>query len=106
MPTDAEFSALMGNCTTKWITINGVSGQLVTGKGAYADRSIFLPAAGGGLDSSLCSPGSLGYFWSSTPNSGNSYYAWYLYFYSSYFIRRNNFRYYGQSVRPVRGFAE
>ncbi|MBR1589388.1 MAG: hypothetical protein IJ658_13830, partial [Kiritimatiellae bacterium] len=30
MPTDAEFSALLGNCTTEWITTNGVSGRLVT----------------------------------------------------------------------------
>ncbi len=106
MPTDAEFSALMGNCTTKWITINGVSGQLVTGKGAYADRSIFLPAAGGGLASSLSSPGSYGIYWSSTPNSGSSGYAWRLGFYSSSFSRRNDDRYFGRSVRPVRGFAE
>ena len=44
MPTDAEFAALLDNCTTEWITTNGVSGRLVTGKGAYADKSIFLPA--------------------------------------------------------------
>ena len=48
MPTDAEFSALIENCTTTWIATNGVSGRLVTGKGAYADKSIFLPAAGFG----------------------------------------------------------
>ena len=33
MPTDAEFSALISNCTTTWITTNGVSGRLVTGTG-------------------------------------------------------------------------
>ena len=107
MPTDVEFYALISNCTTTWITTNGVSGLLVTGKGAYASRSIFLPAAGNGSGSYLDYPGSFGYYWSSTPNSGNSNSAWFLYFDSSNFFRGNyNYRYYGQSVRPVRGFAQ
>ncbi len=106
MPTSEEIQALVDNCTTTWITTNGVSGRLVTGKGNYANRSIFLPAAGFGDGSSLYYPGSIGYCWSSTPYSDNSGYAWYLYFYSSYFGRYYNTRYDGQSVRPVRGFAE
>ena len=106
MPTDAEFSALIDNCTTKWITTNGVSGRLVTGKGAYADRSIFLPAAGYGSGSYLSRPGSGGLYWSSTPDSDYPYRAWYLYFGSGSFRRYGNGRYDGQSVRPVRGFAE
>ena len=108
MPTDAEFSALIDNCTSTWITTNGVSGRLVTGKGEYANRSIFLPAAGFGYGSSLYGPGSYGYYWSSTPDSGNfnSYYAWYLHFNSGSFRRDSNDRHGGRSVRPVRGFAE
>ena len=106
MPTDAEFAALIENCTTTWITTNGVSGQLVTGKDAYADRSIFLPAAGDGYDSGLRYPGSYGSYWSSTPGSDNSNYAWDLHFYSGYFGGGRYGRYTGQSVRPVRGFAE
>ncbi len=78
MPTDAEFSALINNCTTKWITTNGVPGRLVTGKGAYANRSIFLPAAGRGLDSRLFYIGSDGYYWSSSPDSDDSDLAWSL----------------------------
>ena len=106
MPTDAEFSALISNCTTTWITTNGVSGRLVTGKGNYANRSIFLPASGNGDDSYLYYTGSYGYYWSSTPNSDYSYDAWWLDFGSGYFDRGSSDRYYGQSVRPVRGFAE
>ena len=106
MPTSDEIQALVNNCTTTWITTNGVSGRLVTGKGAYANRSIFLPAAGNGNDSSLYNPGTNGYYRSSTPFSGNSGYAWGLYFDSGYFYRGNGGRYGGQSVRPVRGFAE
>jgi len=106
MPTDAEFSALISNCTTTWITTNGVSGQLVTGKGNYANRSIFLPAAGVGLDSQLNDLGWLGRYWSSTPYSDLSDYAWNLRIHPSIFDRPDTLRFYGQSVRPVRGFAE
>ena len=101
-PTDAEFSALISNCTTTWTTRNGVYGRLVTGKGDYASKSIFLPAAGSGDDSYLYFPGSDGGYWSSTPDSDYSYHAWCLYFYSSIFYRNYNYRYDGQSVRPVR----
>ena len=106
MPTDAEISALINNCTTTWITTNGVSGRLVTGTGAYANRSIFLPAASYGNDSYLNGrPGSYGYYWSSTPSSDFSFSAWFLCFASSGFDRFYDYRCYGQSVRPVRGFA-
>ena len=104
MPTDAEFSALIKNCTTTWTTRNGVSGRLVTGKGAYADRCIFLPAAGGGWFSSHNSSGSYGDYWSSTPNSDDSDVAWCLCFGSSGLYRGDGIRYRGQSVRPVQGF--
>ena len=106
MPTDAEFSALIKNCTTTWITTNGVPGRLVTGKGNYADRSIFLPAAGYGDGSYLNYPGSLGHYWSSTPDLGDSLGAWYRDFSSGSFSRNYDSRFVGQSVRPVRGFAE
>ena len=110
MPTDAEFAALISNCDTQWTTRNGVNGRLVKGRGAYSSKSIFLPAAGCASDSSLSSLGSLGYYRSSSPNSGSSYEAWFLYFYSndysSDFLRSHNRRSYGQSVRPVRGFAK
>lgn len=106
MPTDAEFQALIDNCTTTWTTRNGVSGRLVTGKGVYASKSIFIPAAAYGDDSYLHYLGSHGYYWSSTPNSDSSSSAWFLYFHSGYFYRGNRNRYLGQSVRPLRGFAQ
>ena len=84
MPTDAEFAALTNN----W---------------AYADRSIFLPAPGYGSGSTFGNPNSRGYYWSSTPDSDNSYKAWYLDFNSSLFQRDTYYgRQYGLSVRPVR----
>ena len=72
----------------------------------YADRSIFLPASGYGYDSGLRGPGSSGYYWSSTPISEHSNFAWYLYFSSDSFYGSNNYRNYGFPVRPLRGFAD
>ena len=108
MPTDAEFSALINNCDTEWTSRNGVPGRLVKGRGAYASKSIFLPAAGygHGYDSNLYNLGSYGYYWSSTPYSGNSGDAWFLDFGSGYFGRSSLPRAEGQSIRPVRGFAK
>ena len=105
MPTDAEISALINNCTTTWTTQNGVYGRLVTGKGAYADRSIFLPVAGYGSGTSLCCSGSDGNYWLSVPYS-SSYSAYVLGFYSGghyvdYFSRDG-----GRSIRPVQSPAE
>ena len=88
------------------IGTNGMNGYVVRGRGIFTFSSIFLPAAGYGYDSYLRRTGSGGYYWSSTPGSVNSYYAWNLLFDSSNFFRGNVDRYYGQSVRPVRGFAE
>ena len=104
MPTSDEIAALIGNCTTTWTTRNGVYGRLITGKGDYADRSIFLPAAG--RDYGLYRPGSYGYYWSSTPDSDDSYSVWYLFFSSDDFGRSYYYRYYGFPVRPLRGFAD
>jgi len=105
MPTDAEFSALISNCDTTWTTRGGVNGRLVTGRGAYASKSIFLPAAGSGFRSGLYDPGSGGDYWSSTPNSYSLYQARFLCFRSDYFTRDYyDDRYNGNSVRPIRGF--
>ena len=106
MPTDSEFAELIANTTTTWTTSNGVNGRLVTGKGDYASASIFLPAAGVGYGSSLYASGSYGNYWSSTPHSSSSDYAWYLYFGSGYFNRDYYGRFSGFSVRALRGFAE
>lgn len=49
MPTKDELKDLMNTCTAKWTNNyqgTGKSGQIFTGKGEYAENSIFLPAAG------------------------------------------------------------
>ena len=81
--------------------------RFVTGKGTYASKSIFLPAAGGGSDSFLSDLGSYGRYRSSTPYSGSFYYAWGFYFFRSGVFDRNCAdRCSVQSVRPLRDFAK
>lgn len=100
MPTDAEWTELRDNCTWTWTTENGVKGRKVTGPNG---KSIFLPAAGGRLDTYLDGAGSNGNYWSSSLNTDFPYGACYVYFYSVDVGRYNLYRCYGQSVRPVFG---
>ena len=109
MPTDAELLALISKCDTEWTSCNDVNGLIVKGRGAYASKSIFLPAASFGRDSNPLYLGFLdriGYYLSSTPYSDFSYYAFCLLIEPDNFIRIGSYRYYGHSVRPVRGFAK
>ena len=106
MPTEQELYDLCYNkCDWTWTTQNGVNGYVVRGRGAYASNSIFLPCAGRGYGTSLSNSGSGGFYWSSVPDS-DDYDSWYLYFGSSGRSTFYNYRYYGQSVRPVQGFAK
>lgn len=102
MPTDAELTELREQCTWTWTTQNGVYGYKVTSKkSGYMNKSIFLPAAGYRLDSSLLGAGSYGDYWSSSLSTDYPYYAWDVSF-SSYSVGRDHYsRYYGFSVRPV-----
>ena len=106
LPTDAELSNLASHCTTTWTITNGVSGMLVTGKGYFANRSIFLPAAGFGRESNLVNVGLYGEYWSSRPHLDFSNLAWYLLFIDAgYFNWDYLKRCDGRSVRPVREVA-
>ena len=106
MPTGVEIDALVSNCTSTWITTNGVHGRLVTGKGVFANRSIFLPAAGLGEKSNLKDAGSYGRSWSSTLQIDNSVHAWMFDFDPDQFYRNWGYRCNGRTVRPVRSFAQ
>ena len=98
MPTVEEQQELLNNCTWTWTTQNGVNGYLVTSK--KNGNSFFLPAVGFRYYSELYSVGSNGYWSSSlgTDYSGNAYD---LGFVSDDVDWDDNFRSYGQSVRPV-----
>ena len=100
MPTIDEFEELRNNCTWKWTTQNGVNGYKVTSNsnGNY----IFLPAAGYRDLGSLYGAGDYGYYWSSSAYGPNySTTALYLYFYSTWKERKNDYKAAGRSVRPV-----
>lgn len=98
MPTKEELEELKKNCRWEWTTQNGVKGYKVTGPNG---NSIFLPVAGRRGRSSLIYAGEYGFYWSSTPDESDSYYAYGLYFYSSKHYVSSDYRGLGQSVRPV-----
>ena len=99
MPTNAEQDELRNNCIWTWTTQNGVNGYKVTSKSN--GKSIFLPAAGDRVGSSLDAAGDYACYWSSSLNSDTPDYAYYLRFYSSLVDWRSYYRSYGRSVRPV-----
>ena len=103
MPTQKEWNELKDNCTWEWVTINGINGFRVTSNiSGYTGKSIFLQAGGYYSNKSHFDVGSFGYYWSSTLNTDNTSYAYYLIFDDSgnYNIGANS-RGYGRSVRPV-----
>ena len=96
MPTDAEMTELLEQCTWTWTTQNGVKGYTVTGTNG---NSIFLPAASFRIGSSLGYAG--GYYWSSSLSSGSPNRAWYLRFGSNDVFMELYYRHEGRPVRPV-----
>ena len=69
MPTSQDFVGLAEKCNSVWTKRNGVYGRLVTGKGDYSGKSIFLPAAGICSDSSVSL--TVGGYWSSTSRNND-----------------------------------
>ena len=102
MPTYDELNELRSKCTWTWTTQQGVNGY-VNGYNVEGPNgnSIFLPAAGCRLGSSLDDAESYGYYWSSTPYDYYTNHTYYLYFDSGHHYMSNLLRYYGRSVRPV-----
>ena len=102
MPTRAEWQELYDNCTWTWTTQNGINGYKVTSnKEGYADKFIFLPAAGFRRESDLYYVGSYGDYWSSSLCEYDSYGAWGLGFGSGNHNIDYGGRFYGNPVRPV-----
>ena len=98
MPTAAECKELNDNCTSAWVTKNGVAGREFTSN--INGAKVFFPAAGDGYGASLINRGSYGYYWSSSLISAD--YGYNLYFNSGGVNPQNNiYRYVGFSVRAV-----
>ncbi len=100
MPSMEQLWELVDQCTWTWTTRNGVDGQLVTGPNG---NTIFLPAAGFRWDSSVDSSGTWGDYWSRTLYESKSSDANYLYFNLGSVNMGGCGRFYGFSVRAVRG---
>ena len=94
MPTEEDFQELIDNCTWTWMS-NGYKVTSPNGNG------IFLPAAGNRYAGDLRDVGSIGYYWSSSLYSGDSYHAWFLYFNPDNYSIYDNYRYGGLSIRAV-----
>ena len=92
MPTAEEFYELIDKCDWDW----DVDGYIVTGPNG---NSIFLPYAGARYEDELF--GGYGEYWSSTPVSEDTQYAYYFCFgcgsWDTIWGRRSH----GHSVRPV-----
>ncbi|MBR5673912.1 MAG: hypothetical protein IKW97_05875 [Muribaculaceae bacterium] len=99
MPTNDQQQELIDNCTRTWTQCNGVNGTLVTGPNG---NTIFLPAAGFRSCGLLGDASDFCYYWSRSLDSGHTFLACSLYFYSGYYYCDNFDRYYGFAVRPVR----
>lgn len=99
MPSLEQIQELLDNCTHGWTTQGGVGGILVTGSNG---NTLFLPAAGCRLGTSLSNAGNLGYYWSRSLNTSYSYYAYNLMFNSSSIRWDYYSRYVGFTVRAVR----
>ena len=109
MPTNAEVRKLVDYCTAVWTNNwngTGINGRLVTGRGAFSSKSIFLPATGYGLRSKTEQVGLYGLYWSSAPHDEASYYAYDLQFRDEAFFAHCSYRSYGHAVRPVRSCAK
>ena len=107
IPTDAEWTALRNTDNFDWTWTDdyegtGVAGRIVTSKvEGYAGNCIFLPAAGNRNVTNLYNAGSNGYYWSSSLGEYTSDGARGVLFLSGEVYRRNYYRYYGFTVRPV-----
>ena len=100
MPNMEQMEELVDNCTSEWITENGVNGLRFTGSNG---ASIFLPAAGERWYDDLSLAGSYGGYWSSMLNEWDTDcgWLWYLYFESGYVDAYADAGGVGRSVRPV-----
>ena len=103
MPSANEFKELYDNCTSAWITKDGINGREFTSN--INGAKVFFPAAGCGYSTLLYYRGTQGLYWSSSLN--DDYYAYFLDFSRTYLYCGNNtYRYLGLSVRAVLDTSE
>ena len=102
MPTDAEWTWLLRNCTWVWQTdynSTGVKGRLVIS--TVNGNQIFLPAAGCWTNTGFISAGAVGLYWSSSQCEFLDGAIGMIFDSGDLLESCGWLRYYGQSVRPV-----
>lgn len=99
IPSLNQFQELLDNCTSEWITVNGVKGRKFSSKNNGG--SIFLPAAGQWQDQYLMGRDANGFYWSSTLRPSDMSLAYYLFFYSDDTSTGRTYRCFGYSLRPI-----
>ena len=102
IPSIDQFEELINSSytTTEWTTQNGIDGRKITS--ISNGNSIFLPAAGFRLETSLYNEDSYGGYWSRTLYTSYPNYASHLYLNSNNIGSTYNYRCNGRTVRPVR----
>lgn len=109
MPTFEELRALCEMTTSAWTDNyegSGIAGCIISGKGRYADRTMFLPATGIFSGVSHLHASFQGYYWSSSLHDGsNGKYLGSVVGGSVSPYGYNN-RYFGFPVRAVFTFSE
>lgn len=98
LPTADLFEELFRLCKTEWIEQDGVAGFRVTGKNG---NSIFLPAAGKRIESTVSENGTQGYYLTGSINPSNTEFAINYEFSSSMNSRATRAVYEALAVRPV-----
>lgn len=98
LPTAQELQELVDWCVWEWTSQGAHYGYKVTGPNG---NSIFLPAAGFCIESSLRNFGVCGFYWSSTPDEKSTALADELVLDSDLYGVGGGPRVCGQSVRPV-----
>jgi hypothetical protein len=105
LPTEKEWTALTNtaNYTWEWKTnynsVSGLNGYEVKCKAN--GNSIFLPATGNRIGTSVNGRGTSGLYWSGTLDSNDAYDAYGLDFSSGYWNTYNLYRFLGFALRPV-----
>ena len=100
MPNHEQQELLSNNCTSVWMSVNGINGRKFTSSNG---GTIFLPVAGQRDGRYWCYIGSYGFYWSSTQSPNYYGRACYLFFdQRDYSIGQGNlYRNLGFSVRPI-----
>ena len=98
IPTNAEITELINNCTWEWVTYHNKKGYRVTSnKVGFSDKSIFLPANGTNKTSN-----GIGAYWSNQLDDPTTYAAYLTFSESGSIHLLSIARKWGMGIRPIR----